>query len=308
MEFEKYQHLERFGTSEVEHIELGRVHVFPKIDGTNASVWLDREGELQAGSRKRHLSLDKDNAGFLAWAIEQENLLSYLVANPTHRLYGEWLVPHSLKTYREDAWRDFYVFDVAVDKLPEQITHEGDSPVEYLPYDQYEPLLKQHGVNYIPPLAIFNNTTYDQLVDQLAKNDFLIEDGKGAGEGVVVKNYGWRNKYGRQTWAKLVTSEFKEKHRKKMGAAESGEKKLVEQEIAKEFVTKALCEKVVAKIENDEGFTSRRIPQLLNTVFYDVVREDTWSFIKKHKNPTVNFSTLKFFVFAEVKAKMSHLF
>lgn len=65
MEFLKYQHLERFGTTEVENIELGKTHVFPKIDGTNASVWLDKNGNIQAGSRKRHLSLDSDNAGFL---------------------------------------------------------------------------------------------------------------------------------------------------------------------------------------------------------------------------------------------------
>ena len=41
MKFEKYQHVERFGTSEVEGIELGRTYVFPKLDGTNASVWLE---------------------------------------------------------------------------------------------------------------------------------------------------------------------------------------------------------------------------------------------------------------------------
>lgn len=308
MEFIKYQHLERFGTSEVQNIELGRVFVFPKIDGTNASIWLSDDGELQAGSRRRHLTLEDDNAGFLAWASQQPHLIKYLANNPTHRLYGEWLVPHSLKTYRKDAWRTFYVFDVAIDKPVDEIEHEGASRVRYLPYEIYQPVLEEYGVNYIPPISIFNNTTYDQLVAQLAKNNFLIEDGKGAGEGVVIKNYGWESKYGRQTWAKIVTSEFKEKHAKTMGVGEGGVKKLVEESIAKEFVTSALCEKVYAKIENDGGFTQRRIPQLLNTVFYDVVKEDCWNFVKKFKNPTVNFSTLKHFVFAEVKIKMDRLF
>ena len=40
MEFLKYQHVERVGTSEVENIELGTCYVFPKIDGTNASIWI----------------------------------------------------------------------------------------------------------------------------------------------------------------------------------------------------------------------------------------------------------------------------
>lgn len=63
MDFRKYQHIERFGTSEVEQIEIGTCYVFPKIDGTNSSVWLN-DGELCAGSRNRQLSLESDNAGF----------------------------------------------------------------------------------------------------------------------------------------------------------------------------------------------------------------------------------------------------
>jgi len=93
-----------------------------------------------------------------------------------------------------------------------------------------------------------------------------------------------------------------------MGASEIKGKKMVEEEIAKEFVTKALVEKVYSKIENDTGFNTRSIPQLLNTVYYDVVKEDCWNFIKKHKNPTINFKTLQHFVFAEVKIKSPNLF
>ena len=308
MEFKKYQHLERFGTTEVKQIELGTCHVFPKLDGTNASVWLDENGEVQAGSRKRHLSLDFDNAGFYAWVKEQSNILEYLKENPTHRLYGEWLVPHSLKTYREDAWRKFYVFDVSVDKEESEILHEGDDKNKYLHYDEYSTKLENKGIDYIVPICTITNASYEQLVNQLMKNVFLIEDGKGVGEGIVIKNYDFKNKYNRQTWAKIVTSEFKEKHAKVHGATEIKGKKMVEEQIADEFVTKALCEKVYAKIENEGGFTSKRIPQLLNVVYYDVVKEDAWNFVKKHKNPTINFSNLQHFVFAKVKEQLPQLF
>jgi len=60
MEFKKYQHVERLGTSEVSNIMVGDVYVFPKIDGTNASVWLDGRGNICAGSRTRTLSLEKE--------------------------------------------------------------------------------------------------------------------------------------------------------------------------------------------------------------------------------------------------------
>lgn len=307
MLFKKYQHIERIGATEVQNIELGDCYVFPKIDGTNASLWISGD-HLQAGSRNRHLSLEADNAGFLAWALEQPNLIAYLRKYPTHRLFGEWLVPHSLKTYRADTWRKFYVFDVAVDKKPEEITHEGDSELNYLPFPFYEELMKEFSIDYIPPICITRNVSYEQLVAQLYKNVFLIEDGKGAGEGIVIKNYAFRNKFNRCSFAKIVTSEFKEKHTKEMGAGIVQGEKMVEQEIANQFVTLALCEKVYAKIEVESGWSSKFIPRLLNTVYYDVVREDCWEFVKEFKNPTINFKTLQHFVFCRVKELMPHLF
>lgn len=283
--FEKYQHIERFGTDEVQNIELGRVYVFPKIDGTNASVWLNEFLSISAGSRNRELSLDNDNAGFFEYIVNDPRIIEYLKENPTHRLFGEWLVPHSLRTYREDAWRKFYIFDVMVDG-------------EYLNYEVYSTLVEKHDLDYIPPICLINNASYDQLIDQLNKNVFLVEDGKGIGEGIVLKNYEYKNKFGRQKWAKIVTSEFKEKHSKEMGASEINGKKMVEEEIANKYVTGALCDKVRYNIEN---FSSKDIPRLLNTVYYDVVKEESWNFVKEHKYPTINFNTLKYFVFLKVK-------
>ena len=50
MTFRRYQHLERFGTTEVQNIELGECYIFPKIDGTNSSVWIEN-GEIKADTR-----------------------------------------------------------------------------------------------------------------------------------------------------------------------------------------------------------------------------------------------------------------
>jgi hypothetical protein len=35
MEFRKYQHVERYGSPEVEGVELGECCIFPKLEGTN---------------------------------------------------------------------------------------------------------------------------------------------------------------------------------------------------------------------------------------------------------------------------------
>lgn len=305
-EFIKYQHIERFGTTEVENIEDGRVFVFPKIDGTNASVWLS-DGVLCVASRKRVLSIGDDNAGFCAWINKQQNVIDYLSESPEHRLFGEWLCPHSLKTYREDAWRNFYVFDVAVDK--EKITHEGDHWLKYLPYDDYKDGLEKHGISYIPPICVIENTNYDQLVKQLDKNVFLIENGKGIGEGIVIKNYDFRNKYGRQTWAKIITSEFKEKHSKTMGPPELKGQLLIENKIVDKYVTTALCEKVKANIESDNGcFLSKDIPRLLNTVYYELVKEESWNFVKEFKNPIIEYKILQRLTYNKVKECFPTLF
>lgn len=308
MEFVKYQHIERYGTTEVENIELGKCYVFPKLDGTNASVWLDN-GEIQCGSRKRHLNKDeKDNAGFMEWAKQQINLIEYLKAYPTHRIFGEWLVPHSLKTYRQDAWKKFYVFDVAIDKTESEITHEFDSTIKYLDFDSYVDGLVSFGIDVIRPIAIVENGDYQKFVSLMDKNDYLIENGKGKGEGIVLKNYDFKNKYGRNSWAKIVTSEFKEEHIKEMGATVIKGKDFVEEKIVDKYVTTALCEKVFSKINNESGFTSKSIPQLLNTVYYDLVKEDAWNFVKENKNPKIDFGKLQHVTFAKVKKNLPHLF
>lgn len=291
MSFEKYQHLERFGTSAVEGIDIGTCHVFPKIDGTNASVWLHGY-EVRAGSRNRELTIDNDNAGFYQWAIQQESIREYLLKNPDDRLFGEWLVPHSLKTYRESAWRQFYIFDVV------NSTEEG---VAYQPFEFYKDRLAEFDLNVIHPLSIIQNPSREQLYRQLEKNTYLIEDGQGAGEGVVVKNYDFVNKYGKVVWAKIVTTEFREKNTVEMGATVMNGQKQVEESIAAKYVTEALCEKVKAKIENDGGFTSKSIPRYLNSVYYDVVNEDCWNFVKENKSPVIDFKKLQHHVFHRVK-------
>ena len=298
--FIKYQHVERYGTDEVDGIELGTCHVFPKIDGTNASVWLDVNGQVCAGSRNRELSLAADNAGFLDAIIKDSRVIGYLLKHPEHRIYGEWLVPHSLKTYRDDAWRKFYVFDVCVDS--------GDG-IEYLPYSVYSKLLEEFSIDYIPLLAEVRNGSYDQFIGLLEKNQFLIKDGQGAGEGIVIKNYSYKNKYNRVTWAKIVRSEFREIHSKTMGAPIVQGEKIVEQEIIDRFCTTALIEKEYAKIVNETGaWSSKMIPRLLNTVFYSLIQEDGWNIVKEFKFPKINYKTLNHLVIEKIKNEKQGLF
>lgn len=302
MEFKRYQHVERFGNSEVNDIEIGVCYIFPKIDGTNSSVWLNENGELKAGSRNRELTLENDNAGFYNLISKNDAIASYLKKHPTHRLFGEWLVPHSLKTYRDDAWRKFYIFDVCVD------SDEKETGLEYIPYDIYKPLLEEFNLEYLAPLKIIKNGTYDNFIKELENNTFLIKDGTGTGEGIVIKNYDFYNRYGRQTWAKIVSSEFKEKHHKTMGAP-TVENKMVEQEVVDEFVTGAFVEKEYSKIVNVKGeWNSKMIPQLLNTIYHELICEEMWNIVKKFRNPKLDFKTLNSLTINKIKNVKPEIF
>ncbi len=306
-EFIRYQHVERLGTVETEGILDGVVHAFYKIDGTNGSVWWDDDQNcIATGSRNRILSSESDNAGFHKWVKENTDLCQLAWDNPDFIFYGEWLVPHSLKTYRDEAWRDFYVFDVCDTKV-------GEAGA-MLPYDTYKPLLDAHGVNYIPIMATLKNPTEEHILRLLDRSgEFLVRDGAGKGEGIVLKNYGYQNKFGRQTWAKLVTNEFKEKHHKEMGGPEINNTLFVEEMIVRDFLTEAFIEKERSKILTtrhvykgynefvQDGWASKMIPELLGRVWYEFIREETVNFLKVHKNPKINFRLLNQLVIRRVK-------
>lgn len=293
--FIKYMHIERIGTDEVDGLLDGECWVFPKLDGTNGSIWLE-DNQVCAGSRRRQLSLDSDNAGFLAHVLANGKYEEWLREHPNRILYGEWLVPHSLRTYRQDAWRKFYVFDVW-DKDEEK----------WLPYNRYVDSLEEHHIPAIPPMYLVDNPSVEYLTKLLDKNTYLIADGQGAGEGIVVKRYDFVNRYGRTVWGKLVRNEFKEKNHKVFGTPHI-ELTNIETKIAKQFVTQALVDKVLAKMTLNKPWASRRIPELLNRVWHDLITEEMWNVLKKHRNPTIDFKRLYRHTVARTKELKPELF
>ena len=61
--------------------------VTEKIDGTNAQIYIDEDGKLLAGSRKRWIEPGDDNYGFAAWVQEHRDELLELGPG---RHFGEW--------------------------------------------------------------------------------------------------------------------------------------------------------------------------------------------------------------------------
>lgn len=293
MDYKKYQHIEKIGREECVGVLNGEVYIQPKIDGTNSCVFLrqfednngDTSYEICAGSRNRELDLANDNAGFYAYILKQQNILDYLLDHPNHILYGEWLVPHTIKYYADDAWRKFYVFDV--------FELNGDTG-KYLPYNVYKKELEKYNIEYIPILDALINPTPSQLESLLKNNHYLLADKEHIGEGIVCKNYSYTNKWGHQIWGKIVAEEFfgvkKELRTKNHELKENFEMK-----IANDYITDAVVKKEYAKIKNERPDAQRNelIGRLLNGVYDTFLTEDLATVVRKNKTCTINFQLLR---------------
>lgn len=119
-----------------------------------------------------------------------------------------------------------------------------------------------------------------------------------------------------------------------MGSPERNGTFQVECAIAEMYVTKAFVEKTrtmvehafireisyedsatyenVLTIDNRRLFLASKrnamIPRLLQTVYHDLIDEETASFCKKFKDPTIDFKKLRQFTIAEVKKHAEDLF
>lgn len=62
--------------------------VTEKIDGTNAAIYLDDDGNIVCQSRKRIITPDDDNFGFATWAYGMHDALWGLLGPGLH--FGEW--------------------------------------------------------------------------------------------------------------------------------------------------------------------------------------------------------------------------
>ena len=284
LEFKSYQHIEKIGREECEGVLNGTVTIQPKIDGTCSVVWLE-DGEVHAGSRKRELSLEADNAGFYAMIREDHNIEGYLKAHPNHYLFGEFLVPHTIRSYDEDAWKKFYIFDVF------EVTQDGG---RYMPYDEYVPALEYFNLTYISEIARLENPTVEEVVACIKQTHYLMPEGCTP-EGVIAKNYNYKNKWGHVVWGKIVSEEFfasKKSLRQKNHKVKSED---FEIQVANEYITEPVIRKEYAKVRNEfpDAKRGELIGRTLNAVYDSFITEDLVTVVRKNKNCTINFNAMK---------------
>jgi len=249
--------------------EVGdRVVIQTKVDGCNAQIaWED--GELKAFSRKNELNMTNNLRGF--WNFVQTLDKEKFRDLGNRCLYGEWLVPHTVK-YDKDAYNKWYVYDI-FDKDTEQ----------WLPQDEVKAYAESHGLIYV-------HTYYDgPFVSWEHVKSFFNQPMYGnAIEGCVCKNMtklndpDCRNPF----YLKVINDSFSEtkqhNHEKKVLDPEHLLEKAHAEEVAAEVVTEARVRKDINK-QIDEGLLPEQITpkdmavvarNLPKRIYDDVIKEE----------------------------------
>lgn len=277
MAFVKYMHIERLTEDniEVRGILDGKVYIYPKLDGSNHCVWWDEDkGMMRCASRNQIITSDYDSTSFIhTYAIPKKLRLEALTGNNKNLVfYGEFMKPHIIKDYVNDVWDDWFVFDVF-----------NKDTMSWMPFEEYQPILEQYGISYIPPMTIIDNPSRELLEECVNSNAFMMQDGC-IGEGIVIKNYSFRNGYGRTTWAKIVRDEFKVKA--KSTPIERGEDVSLEYTLANQYLTPDFIEKEYHKFVDERGeWNDRMIPGFIQQVMFEWWKDYSYDVIVTLKKP-----------------------
>lgn len=262
MKFEKYKKIYRLGKEECEGILLGRVYVQEKVDGANTQIWLE-DNEICTGSRS-HRIVEGFN-GFCAYVKMDEPIKKFFEDYPNYRLYGEWLVRHTIQ-YKETSYKKFYLYDIA-----EENGH-------MLELSEVEMLALRYGIPYPQIFDVIENPREEQIQKYVGLTN-LGEDG----EGVVLKNPAFVNKFGDQQYAKVVTQKFKEDNGLVFGGNNKYSDTYWEMYIINKYMTLERIQKLIHKIQPtvDKPLGLEHTPRIAGTAFHDMMTEEIWEICKK---------------------------
>ena len=221
--------------------------------------------------------------GFVEYVAQHEGIKHFFRAYPKYRLYGEWLVRHTI-AYNETAYKQFYLFDIT-----EVVPDATEEDREYF-FDRkfVHQIAKDCGMKVPEYHGSFENPTIEQLQPFVGKS-VLGE----AGEGIVLKNMLFRDKFGNHNYAKIVTESFKEDNGVTFGGNNKHSDTYWEMYITNKYMTLARIEKVMNKIQPtvDHKLDMADIPRIANTAYHDMLTEEIWEIAKKVG--TVDFKALK---------------
>lgn len=281
MQFKEYKKIHGLHKEECDGILEGTCYIQEKLDGANASIWLGDDGNIHYGSRSRDLFLAGDNFnGFGDWVkANEENLKSLFAELPFARLNGEWLVRHTIG-YNELSYKKFYMFDIDI---------EDGSNTKLI--ESMYVLAERHNIPTAQLFAKIYNPTLEQIKEFAGKSEHGPK-----GEGVVIKNLNFVNKFGDKQFGKFVTQEFKEDNAVTFGGNNKTSESYHEMYYVNKFMTLPRVMKVFHKIEASEGrLSEKHIPRIMGTCFHDLMAEEGYTIAEEMSkgNTPFNFKAFK---------------
>ena len=284
--FKRYPKVHRLGKDETDGVLLGTVHVEEKIDGANGQIWVE-DNKICIGSRNNKLTCDVHNPkdgdnrfnGFLDYVAKHDGINKLLKDHPEYRLYGEWLVRHTIN-YKETAYQNFYLFDITTIK-------DGEEVEEFFPKEDVIRIADKYGILRPEYHGTFDNPTEEQLTTLVGKS--VLGDN---GEGVVLKNLEFRDAFGNCNYAKIVTQDFKESNAITFGGNNKHSETYWEMWIVNKYINSARVIKIIHKIESEIGkLDLKHTPRVAGSVYHDVLTEEIWEIAKNAGH--VDFNNLK---------------
>jgi len=264
--FRSYPKIMSLHKEEVEGILDTPVTVQEKVDGANVSIWMRDDGSIAYGSRTRELG-DDDFNGFGTYVKEHEKqLLDWFSKNPNCRLYGEWLVKHTI-TYPDEAYKKMYLYDIYLENAEINIEQNYvKDAAEFL------------GFEY--PKLFFEDQiiTLEQLTEVVGKSFIGVN-----GEGVVIKNPTYKNKWGNHVYAKKVHEKFKESNAIVFGGNNKHSESYWEMYVVNKYATLGRLNKIIQKFEPElsEKLDYKHIPEITGRAYYDLLTEEIWEIAGK---------------------------
>jgi hypothetical protein len=178
-----------------------------KLDGANASFWVDEHMKVHAYSRKTELDEHNTLRGFYTYIKKFVEEAGPHLFNPNFVYFGEWLVSHSIK-YKDDSYNQFYLFDIYDKKLDWSLGYLGALEV----YDKCCFGWSDSGIKMAPMLCRVAFQSYDDLEEiqyDLKNESRYSKDGNM--EGIVFSDLDCLNDDGDGYFRiKFVNQEFKE--------------------------------------------------------------------------------------------------
>ncbi len=281
--FRPYRKIHRLGKEETEGILVGKCYIQEKVDGANTSIWLE-DGVIRKGSRTQDLT-GKNFNGFPEYVDNHEGIQRLFKENgDSYRLYGEWLVRHTL-AYNELAYKKFYLFDVWDERLEKEL----ELPEVYELANKYE-------IEIVPLRAVIENPTMEQINEWVGKSDF-----GDRGEGVVIKNFNFVDKFGERHFAKVVTEKFKEDNAVTFGGNNKHSETYWEVYVMNKYITLERVRKIMQKLEPviNERLDMKHIPRIMGTVYHDMITEEAWEIA--NDIPAIDFKKLRVLCNAKTK-------